>query len=91
MRSSPPAESAEILGLRALAWLAGDPDSLEKFLNASWIEPAALRAAADSPETITAVLDFLLANEALLVAFCEAASVAPQAVAAAQRSLGGEV
>ena len=63
---------AEILGLEALSWLAGEPDALDKFLAGSGISGADLRDAAGSPDLAVALLDFLLANETFLLAFCEA-------------------
>ena len=63
------AQSAEILGLDALAWLAGDGAALERFLAASGVDLGALREAAGRPETILAVFDFLLANEDLFAGF----------------------
>ncbi|HEX3756972.1 MAG TPA: DUF3572 domain-containing protein [Rhizomicrobium sp.] len=82
-------QSAEILGLDALAWLAGDVGRLERFMNACGIERSALQVLANQPETIVAVVEFLLANEDLLVAFCDGSSIRPDAVQQAQRLLGG--
>jgi hypothetical protein len=65
-------ERAEILGLEALGWLAGDPGALERFLNASGVSADDLRLAAGSPDLSVAVLDFLLSHEDLLQAFCDA-------------------
>jgi hypothetical protein len=64
-------ERAEILGLEALTWLVAEPDALAGFLAASGVSGAELREAAGSPELTVALLDFLLANEAFLLAFCE--------------------
>ncbi len=82
-------QSAEILGLQALGWLAGDQDALERFMNASGLDLAGLRAAAAQPETAIAVLDFLLANEPLLLGFCEATETRPEAIHAALRRRDG--
>jgi Protein of unknown function (DUF3572) len=89
MPRSMTAQSAEILGLQALAWLAGDPVLLERFTNGCGIDGAALRAAADHPETIASVLDFLLADEALLLAFCSESELPPQSVQLARHRLEG--
>jgi hypothetical protein len=89
MRRAPTAEHAEIIGLQALAWLAGDADRLEKFMNACGIDGTSLRAVADQPETVAAVVDFLLSNEELLLAFCESASTSPETVIAARQHLAG--
>jgi hypothetical protein len=64
-------ERAEILGLEALAWLAASPEALERFLKASGVSGADLRAAAGSSGLTVAVIDFLLAHEDLLLGFCE--------------------
>jgi hypothetical protein len=85
------AESAEILGLQALAWLAGTPQALERFMDACAIEGADLRAAAERPETLAAVLGFLLSNEALLLDFCNTAAIAPERVAQAGARLEANI
>jgi len=64
-------ERAEILGLKALAWLVAEPDALAGFLAASGVSGADLRDSAGCPELTVALLDFLLANETFLLAFCE--------------------
>jgi hypothetical protein len=84
-----PAENAEILGFEALAWLAGDADILNRFLAASGTDAGTLREAVENPALLGAVLDFLLADEALLVRFCEEKAVRPQSVHAAHRALEG--
>ena len=73
-------KNAEILGLEALGWLAGEEGALERFLAASGVDETALRAAAGRPETIVAVLDFLLANEDLLLGYCDGAALDPRLV-----------
>lgn len=82
-------EYAEILALEGLGWLAQDADSIQKFLNLSGMDVADLRAAAGDPTTCAAVLDFLLADEPLLLKFCEAMDIEPQKIAAARRAFGG--
>ena len=84
-------ENAEILALEALGWLAGEDDGIQRFLGQSGVDPAGLRHAADHPETGVAVLDFLLANEDLLLGFCESASIAPKELHLARYRLGGTV
>ena len=82
-------ERAEILGLEALAWLVGDPAGLERFLAASGVDGAELRAAAGSTGLTVAILEFLLANEDLLLSFCESAGTSPAALHQARHVLGG--
>jgi hypothetical protein len=80
-------ENAEILALQALAWLAGEPDQLQRFLNLSGLDAAALREAAGSSALNLAVLDFLLGHEPDLLRFCESAGIDPADPARARRAL----
>jgi len=80
-------ERAEILALEALAWLAGRPDDIGRFLNVSGLGAADLRQAAGRPDLLGAVLDFLLTNEPLLVDFCQDASTPAQTVHMARHAL----
>jgi hypothetical protein len=89
MKSPQTREKAEILALEGLTWLAGQEDGLRRFLDQSGIDAPALKAGAGSPEMGTAILDFLLANEDLLLGFCESAAVEPQALHMALHRLGG--
>jgi len=82
-------ERAEILSLEALAWLAGQPDAIAKFLTISGLEASDLRRAVEDSGLQSSVLDFLLADEKLLLEFCQSASLKPQAVHAARYWLGG--
>jgi hypothetical protein len=82
-------ENAEILALEALGWLAGQEDGLGRFLDQSGTDLEGLRASAGRPEMALAVLDFLLAHEDLLLAFCEAAQTDPKALHMARHRLEG--
>jgi hypothetical protein len=84
-------EKAEILALEGLGWLAGDQAGIQRFLDQSGINAAALRAAAGNREMSIAVLDFLLANEDLLLGFCESASISPKELHLARHRLGGNI
>jgi hypothetical protein len=81
-------EGAEILALQALGWLAGDEARMSRFLALSGLDPAALRAVADSRDTARAVMDFLLSDEELLLDFCEIAQIRPQDFPAYRNQLG---
>jgi len=82
-------EAAEILGLQALGWLAGEPEGLERFFRASGTDAAHLRQSAGDPALLGAVLEFLLLNEDLLQRFCEEGSIPPAEVHAARHVLEG--
>jgi hypothetical protein len=89
MKSPQTREKAEILALEGLGWLAGQEEGLRRFLDQSGIDAPGLRASAGGPEMGLAVLDFLLANEDLLLGFCESAAVEPEAVHLARHRLEG--
>jgi hypothetical protein len=82
-------ERAEILALEALAWLAGQPDAIARFLTISGLEASDLRLAVGDSGLQASVLDYLLTNENLLLEFCQSASLKPQAVHTARHHLGG--
>lgn len=83
-------DAAEELAISALAYLAGNPDALGRFLSLSGIGPADLRAAAREPGFLAGVLEFFLADESLLLSFVEEAKVRPTMIAAARHALAGE-
>lgn len=90
MRARPmTAEAAEGLAVEALGWIAGQEELLGAFLNASGGAPGDLRARVADPEFLGFVLDFLLADEPALIAFCENRGVAPDAPARARVLLPG--
>jgi hypothetical protein len=82
-------EAAEALALRALAFLAEDPERLGRFLALTGLGPAELRMRAADPELLGGVLDHLLGDERLLMAFAEAREIRPEEVARARRVLPG--
>lgn len=82
-------ENAEILALQGLGWLAGEPEELQKFLNLSGVDGAALREAAGTPEMGVAILDYLLGHEEPLLRFCDSAEVSPRDLHLARHVLGG--
>ena len=82
-------QTAEILGLQGLGWLAGSEDGLERFLAASGADAGSLRQAASDPAQLGVILEFLLANEDLLVRFCEDSGAKAQAIHAARHLLEG--
>lgn len=89
MKSPQSRENAEILALEGLGWLAGQEEGLRRFLDLSGIGAEELRAAAGRPETGIAVLDFLLANEDLLLDFCKSAAIEPGTLHLARHRLDG--
>jgi hypothetical protein len=88
-RTAQPREAAESLAIQALAFIAEDPDRLGAFLAASGIGPDAIRAAAREPGFLAGVLDHMLGDESLLLAFSGSAGLDPASIARARRALGG--
>jgi hypothetical protein len=67
--------------------LAGS-DRLNRFLGLTGLGPENLRTAAADPAFLGSVLDYLVADEKLLVEFAADAGLKPEAVARAHEALG---
>jgi hypothetical protein len=65
-------DAAELLALQALGWLAGNDALLAQFLAASGASLADMSGAAGDPAFLASVLDFVLSDDALVIAFCDA-------------------
>ena len=82
-------EAAETLALRALAWLVGNEEILPLFLGATGSSAADLRARAADPDVLVSMLDFLLMDDAWVMAFCDAAGYRYGDPGAARQALPG--
>jgi hypothetical protein len=80
-------DEAEAIAVKALAFIAADPELLPRFLAITGIEASSIRRAAAEPGFLAGVLQFILAHEPTLLQFAEAASMPPASVAAAQKHL----
>ncbi|PSM20020.1 DUF3572 domain-containing protein [Nitratireductor sp. StC3] len=89
MPASASSPAAEALAIQALGFIAADPVLLPRFLALTGIEADAIRRAAAEPGFLAGVLNFLLAHEPTLTAFCQAHDIDPAAVGQAQRALPG--
>ena len=78
------------MAVQALGYLAEDDERLGRFLSLSGIDAAGLRAAAGQPGFLAGVLDHVMSDEALLVAFAEHAGLAPEEIAKAHSALAGD-
>ena len=79
-------ESAQILALQALTWLAADDQLLARFLDATGVGASDLAIRAGDADFMAAILDFLLQEDAWIIAFCDARGLpytAPQSARAA--------
>lgn len=84
-RTSPP--DAERIALDALVWLVADEGRLARFLDATGLDPGAIRRAAAEPGFLSGVLDHLVADEEALVACAEALDLPPEAITGAWAAL----
>lgn len=82
-------EAAESLAVQALGYLAGDSERLGRFLAISGLGPETIRAAADNPQFLLGVLEYVRGDEGLLIAFARHVEVAPDDVSQAHAVLSG--
>ncbi len=68
-------EAAETLALQALTWLVENDDLLPLFLGSTGASAADIAANAGQPDFLGSVLDFILADDAWVVAFCDTVSL----------------
>jgi hypothetical protein len=87
--SSQTREAAEILAIQALGFIAEEPERLSGFLEITGLTIEGIRAAARQPDFLAGVLEHMLADESLLVAFAHGAGIDPGDVARARNTLGG--
>lgn len=84
-------ESAELLGLQVLGWLAGNDDLLPTFLSSTGASEDDLRERAGDALFLGAVFDFLMMDDAWVVGFCDSAKVPYERIMQARAALpGGE-
>ena len=88
-RPSGSQEAAETLAIQALGFLAEEPERLGAFLSITGIAQEDIRQAAREPGFLAGVLDHMLSDESLLIAFADSAGINPASVAQARRALGG--
>jgi hypothetical protein len=90
MKAPSPAarEAAEMLAIQALGFIAAEPERLDAFLGATGLTLERLRESATAPDFLAGVLEHMLADESLLLAFAESAAIDPAAVARARNALG---
>jgi hypothetical protein len=78
---------AETVAIQALAFLAADAGRLGRFLAATGLGPAEIRAAARDPRFLSGVLDHLADDESGMLAFAQEAGIPPERIAAARALL----
>ena len=82
-------ESAEVLGLEVLGWLAGQEELLPVFLGSTGASETDLIERAGDPVFLAAVLDFLMMDDAWVMAFCDTRALAYEKVLEMRQALPG--
>ena len=82
-----PSSESEELAIGALAYIAGDPELLHRFLALTGLQPAEIRTAAQEPGFLAGVLDFLMDHESILITYATSINRSPQDFVAARRRL----
>lgn len=72
-----------------LAWLAGEPDILSRFLALSGIDTSMLRNMVGDTGFQAGLVDFIMNHEPDLMAFCAASGKTPEDVVHAWHKLSG--
>jgi hypothetical protein len=86
----PTREAAEMLAIQALAFIAEEPERLSRFLGMTGLDAEQIRGAARAPGFLAGVLEHMLGEESLLVAFAAGAGIDPADVVRARGALGGQ-
>jgi hypothetical protein len=77
-----------MLAIQALAFIAEEPERLGLFVSASGLAPDRIRDAAREPDFLVGVLEHMLSDENLLIAFASSAGINPAEIAQARDALG---
>ncbi len=82
-------EEAEIAALQALGFLASDPERLRRFMDLTGLSATDVRAGAEDPAFLGAILDHLLSDQPLLLIFAEDGGFKPERIVQLRRQLPG--
>lgn len=83
------ATRAEEVALLALGWLVGNDELLPVFQGASGVSADDLRAGASDPAFLASVLDFLLMDDAWVIAVCDHLAVSYETLFQVRQTLPG--
>jgi hypothetical protein len=83
-------DEAEAIAIQALAFLAGEPARLAQFLNLTGTNLSDVRQRVNDPSFLQAILDYVVAEESILLVFAAGVPVAPETVVAALNVLQGD-
>ena len=85
-------DEATALAIEALGFLASDPDRAGPFLAQAGATPDDLRSEMKNPEFLGFVLDFILSDDQIVIAFADDTKRLPESVQEARMRLpGGDI
>jgi hypothetical protein len=82
-------DSAEQLAIKAIVWLAGNDDLLPVFMGSTGADETAFREGLARPEFQASVLDFIMMDDAWVIAFCDAEGIPYDRLMQARAALPG--
>ena len=82
-------ESAETLAIQCLGWLLANDELRPVFMGATGVGEDDLRHGAADPLLLAGVLDFVMMDDAWVIAFCAAAQLPNDALIGARALLPG--
>lgn len=82
-------QTAEETAIAILRWLADEPDMLRRFLALSGMHADQLRDAVNDSGFLAGMIDFVMAHEPSLMAFCDATGTSPETVVYAWHHYSG--
>jgi hypothetical protein len=77
-----------MLAIQVLAFIAEEADRLDGFLALTGLERERIREAALQPGFLAGILEHMLSDESLLIAFSQSAGIDPAEIARASNVLG---
>ncbi|GBF25292.1 hypothetical protein MnTg02_00322 [bacterium MnTg02] len=86
-RSQIPPDDAELISIKALAFLAEDTERMAQFLNVTGLDADSLRDRVRNHKFLAEILNYLLTDESLLLVFCSNSGIEPSLIGPAQRTL----
>jgi hypothetical protein len=87
-RASGTRAAAETLAIQVFTFIAEEPERLDGFLAGTGLTVERIREAAHQPDFLAGVLEHMLGDERLLIAFADSAGIDPADLARARNALG---
>ncbi|HHI69585.1 MAG TPA: DUF3572 family protein [Rhodobacteraceae bacterium] len=82
-------KQAEVRALGVLAWLAGNEELLPVFLGATGASESDMKERAGESEFLGSVLDFVMMDDAWVIAYCDSEGLPYECLMQARQALPG--